>query len=183
MAVRFPSGPSTRPEIPLFPREQRVSPDRPGAVQGAKRRSEPLTARTDLESFSEREKGNYNKRGLHTGGTFKGFGVAKRYCRRDSIGARFLQGRSVRAMFPDPPGMGRLGIERAGKQGRETMIRKKWRDGEPVLSVETEDEFWKAVSTGEAVEVTRELREKMGLMEDDTISEAEANAARYDPSE
>ena len=63
------------------------------------------------------------------------------------------------------------------------MIRKKWRDGEPVLSVETEDEFWKAVNTGEAVEVTRELGEKMGLMEDDTISEAEANAARYDPSE
>ena len=31
------------------------------------------------------------------------------------------------------------------------MIRKKWRDGEPVLSVETEDEFWKALSTGEAV--------------------------------
>ena len=44
------------------------------------------------------------------------------------------------------------------------MIRKKWRDGEPVLSVETEDEFWKAVSTGEAVEVTRELGEKIGLM-------------------
>ena len=35
------------------------------------------------------------------------------------------------------------------------MIRKQWRDGEPVLSVETEDEFWKAVSTGEAVELTR----------------------------
>ena len=35
------------------------------------------------------------------------------------------------------------------------MIRKKWRDGEPVLSVETENEFWKAVSTGETVELTR----------------------------
>ena len=44
-------------EIPLFPREQRVSPDRPGAVQGAKRRSEPLTARTDLESCATRERG------------------------------------------------------------------------------------------------------------------------------
>ena len=33
------------------------------------------------------------------------------------------------------------------------MIRKKWSGGEPVLSVETEDEFWKAVSTGEAVEL------------------------------
>ena len=48
------------------------------------------------------------------------------------------------------------------------MIRKKWSGGEPVLSVETEDEFWKAVSTGEAVEVTRELGEKIGLMEEDT---------------
>ena len=63
------------------------------------------------------------------------------------------------------------------------MIRKKWNGDELVLSVETEDEFWKAVSTGEAVELTRELGEEMGLMEDDTITEAEANAARYDPSE
>jgi hypothetical protein len=29
------------------------------------------------------------------------------------------------------------------------MIRKKWRDGEVVLSVETEDEFGKALVTGE----------------------------------
>ena len=36
-AERFPSGPSTRPDPPPFPREQRVSPDRPAAVQGAKR--------------------------------------------------------------------------------------------------------------------------------------------------
>ena len=42
---------------PLFPREQRVSPDRPGAVQGAKRRNLPLTARTDLESLQARERG------------------------------------------------------------------------------------------------------------------------------
>ena len=40
------------------------------------------------------------------------------------------------------------------------MIRKKWRDSEPVLSVETEDEFWKALRTGEAVELTGELGEK-----------------------
>ena len=38
--------------------EQRVSPDRSGAVQGAKRRSEPLTARTDLESCEARERGS-----------------------------------------------------------------------------------------------------------------------------
>ena len=38
---------TTRSIHPLSPREQRRPSDRPGAVQGAKRRSEPLTARTD----------------------------------------------------------------------------------------------------------------------------------------
>ena len=52
-----------------------------------------------------------------------------------------------------------------------------------MLSVETADEFWKAVSTGEAVEVTRELADQLGLMEDETITEAEADAARNDPSD
>ena len=37
--------------------KQRLPSDRPAAVQGAKRRSEPLTARTDLESFRARERG------------------------------------------------------------------------------------------------------------------------------
>ena len=50
------------------------------------------------------------------------------------------------------------------------MICKKWIDGEPVFSVETEDEFWKALTTSEAVELTWELGEKIGLMEDDTMS-------------
>jgi hypothetical protein len=50
------------------------------------------------------------------------------------------------------------------------MIRKKWRDGEVVLSVETEDEFGKALATGEAVELTRELADQLGMMEDDTIT-------------
>ena len=63
------------------------------------------------------------------------------------------------------------------------MIRKKWNGDELVLSVETEDEFWKAVSTGEAVEVTRELGDQIGLMEDETTTEAEAEAARNDPSD
>ena len=44
------------------------------------------------------------------------------------------------------------------------MIRKKWRDGEAVLSVETEDEFGKAIATGEAVELTRELADQLGMM-------------------
>ena len=63
------------------------------------------------------------------------------------------------------------------------MIRKKWLGGETVLSVETEDEFGKALATGEAVELTRELADQIGMMEDDTISEVEAKAARYDPSD
>ena len=40
-------------------------------------------------------------------------------------------------------------------------------DGEAVLSVETEAEFWKAVTTGELVELTHELADKIGLMEED----------------
>ena len=38
-------------------RKQPRLPDRPAAVQGAKRRSEPLTARTDLQSSVARGKG------------------------------------------------------------------------------------------------------------------------------
>ena len=63
------------------------------------------------------------------------------------------------------------------------MIRKKWRDGEAVLSVDTEDEFWKAVTTGEPVELTHELTEKIGLMEEDVGTVEEIKATRYDPSE
>ena len=63
------------------------------------------------------------------------------------------------------------------------MIRKKWRDSEPVFSVETEDEFRKVITTGEAVELTRELADQLGIMEDDTITWAEAKAARDDPSD
>ena len=76
-----------------------------------------------------------------------------------------------------------LDLDLAGKHGRKTMIRKKWSGGELVLSVETEDEFWKAVTTGEAVELTRELGEKIGLMEEDVGTEEEIDAARNDPSD
>ena len=63
------------------------------------------------------------------------------------------------------------------------MIRKQWLDGEPVLSVETEDEFWKALTTGETVELTGELGERIGLMAEDVGTEEEIDAARYDPSD
>ena len=46
------------PTPPFSPREQYVSPGRPAAVQGAKRRSVPLTARTYLESCEARERGS-----------------------------------------------------------------------------------------------------------------------------
>ena len=42
---------------PPFSLVNSVSPDRPTAVQGAKRRSVPLTARTDLQSSVARERG------------------------------------------------------------------------------------------------------------------------------
>ena len=76
-----------------------------------------------------------------------------------------------------------LDLDLAGNHGRKTMIRKKWSGGEPVLSVETEDEFWRVVTTGEAVELTRELGEKIGLMEEDVGTEEEIDAARNDPSD
>ena len=74
------------------------------------------------------------------------------------------------------------GLDLAGKHGRTTMIRKKWIDGEAVLSVDTEDEFWKA-TTGEPVELTHELADKIGLMEEDVGTLAEIDAARNDPSD
>ena len=47
------------------------------------------------------------------------------------------------------------GVIRPRERGRDW--RKKWVDGEAVLSVETEDEFWKVATTGEPVELTQEL--------------------------
>ena len=51
---RFPFRPVRTARNPPFPSYKRPSPDRPGAVQGAKRRSEPLTARTDPGSSRAR---------------------------------------------------------------------------------------------------------------------------------
>ena len=52
-----PKQPDNQAHPPPFPRKQPSPSDRPAAVQGAKRRSVPLTARTDLESCSTRGKG------------------------------------------------------------------------------------------------------------------------------
>ena len=51
------------------------------------------------------------------------------------------------------------------------MIRKKWRDGEVRCSrSKPRMKFGKAITTGEAVELTRELADQLGMMEDDTIT-------------
>ena len=57
------------------------------------------------------------------------------------------------------------------------MIRKKWTDGEPGLSVETEDEFHKALARGLPVELSPEIAEGIGLMEEDVGTLEEINAA------
>ena len=61
------------------------------------------------------------------------------------------------------------------------MIRKKWTGGKPVLSVETEDEFYKALPLGLPIEVSPEIAEGIGLMEEDVGTLEESNAARQDP--
>ena len=39
--------------------------------------------------------------------------------------------------------------------------------GEEYVPVETGEEFWKAIDRGEVVELSRELGERIGLMEED----------------
>ena len=47
------------------------------------------------------------------------------------------------------------------------MIIERKTNGETVLAVDTEDEFWKALDRGHPVEVTRELTDRLGLVEGD----------------
>ena len=47
------------------------------------------------------------------------------------------------------------------------MIREKEEGGEKYLTVETEDEFHEALQRGLAIEVTRELAQKIGLSFED----------------
>ena len=60
------------------------------------------------------------------------------------------------------------------------MIQKRKRTASTYVTVTTEAEFHEALKRGRAVELTRELADELGLMEDETISEAEA--ARDDPA-
>ena len=49
------------------------------------------------------------------------------------------------------------------------------------VSVETEEEFHAALDRGADVELTHELAEKLGLMEEDVGTLEEIKAARFDP--
>ena len=61
------------------------------------------------------------------------------------------------------------------------MIQKKDENGEKYATATTEAEFHEALNRGLAVELTRELVEKIGVpMDEDVGTVAEMNAARYD---
>ncbi len=61
------------------------------------------------------------------------------------------------------------------------MIREKEENGEKYVTATTEAEFHEALNRGLAVELTRELAEKIGVpMDEDVGTVAEINAARYD---
>ena len=50
-----------------------------------------------------------------------------------------------------------------------------------LVSVETEEEFHAALNSGADVELTHELAEKVGLMEEDVGTLEDIKAARFDP--
>ena len=50
-----------------------------------------------------------------------------------------------------------------------------------LVSVETEEEFHGALDRGADVELTQELAEKVGLMEEDVGTLEDIKAARFDP--
>ena len=61
------------------------------------------------------------------------------------------------------------------------MIPKKEENGEKYVTATTEAEFHEALNRGLAVELTRELAEKIGVpIDEDVGTVAEMNAARYD---
>ncbi len=61
------------------------------------------------------------------------------------------------------------------------MIQKKDENGEKYATASDEAEFHEALNRGLAVELTRELAEKIGVpMDEDVGTVAEINAARYD---
>ena len=63
------------------------------------------------------------------------------------------------------------------------MIQKKEENGEKYATATTEDEFHEALNRGLVVELTWELRERIGLMVEDVGTVAKIDAARDDPSD
>ncbi len=61
------------------------------------------------------------------------------------------------------------------------MIHKREEHGEKYRSVETEEEFHKALKRGLPVELRWELGEQIGLMVEDVGTVEEIDAARSDP--
>ena len=62
------------------------------------------------------------------------------------------------------------------------MKHKKDKNGEKYVMATTKEEFRAALKRGLAVEPSRGLIHELGLVEDETITEAEAQAARNDPA-
>ena len=63
----------------------------------------------------------------------------------------------------------------------ETVIQKKEENGEKYVTATTEAEFHEALNRGFAVELTRELAEKIGVpMDEDVGTVAEIDQARND---
>ena len=60
------------------------------------------------------------------------------------------------------------------------MIHKKKENGETYATATTEAEFHEALNRGYAVELTQELAEQIGLMDEDVGTVAEIDAARHD---
>ena len=61
------------------------------------------------------------------------------------------------------------------------MIPKREENGEKYVTATTETEFHEALNRGFAVELTRELAEKIGVpMDEDVGTVEEINAARFD---
>ena len=62
------------------------------------------------------------------------------------------------------------------------MKHKKDKDGEKYVTATTKEALRAALKRGLAAEPSRELMHELGLVEDETITEAEAQAARNDPA-
>ena len=59
--------------------------------------------------------------------------------------------------------------------------KKKAKAKDELVSVETEEEFHEALNRGDDVELTHELAEKIGLMEEDVGTLEDIKAAKFDP--